>query len=151
MNLSFRYFVIAEMIVSVSPFFDLLKPELKTIYPMQFSFVANSTINTYMNICFQATCLFYSSSLFYHIFLIITVIIINVLTELKVIANLCRLVGDAEKGLTKQEQNEGSLRTNILEGITKELDNECKESKITCVATSKLLRTLLKYHSNIIS
>lgn len=109
---------------------------------MQFSFVegSNPTLNIYINLSLQAFCLFFSTSLLYSIFLVIIVIVINMLVELKVIAKLCEIVGDAEERLNEREP--------IVE---KKGKSGVQRTVRPCDESLELLKSIYKYHSNILS
>lgn len=142
------------------PLSDLLKSPVQSSYPMEISFVesANSSLNFYINFSSQALGLFHWSLSFYIIFLMFFVMVINVLNELKVIANLCRMIGDAEDRPTSKPydnvQNKGTLSKEVLSVILEELDVQyqiSEKSDRNCDETSKLLRAILKYHSSVLS
>lgn len=137
--------------MAISPFLVLFNPGVQCIWPIKLNLVESSKLNFYLNFFTQATGLFYWSLVFYTSILIFFVVLFNVASELRTITKLCQTVGDDIKETLPQENGnglKGTLSTNVLNDIQKTMKiNELKEKQDKI---SKLLRTILKYHANVI-
>lgn len=135
------------------PFTALLNPDVKYFYPVEMNvFDASKTsLNFLVNFSLQAIGFFNWTFIFYNIFLIFLVMVMNIRNELKIIESLCRMVGDAEENSTNEYQ--GTLSRKVLSVIFEDLKSETTSVKpeTRCDEISRTLRTILKYHSNIIS
>ncbi|XP_063708681.1 odorant receptor 67c-like [Culicoides brevitarsis] len=148
-----KYFCSAHMFVAFSPFLNLIKPTITTTYAMKFIFVQDERLNFWLNFFVQAIGLCYWSLVFYSIVFIFFNIVVNVLSELKIIAQICRTIGNLEEKMQEDHFSEHpSLSNEVLNGIfhnsTKIQDLEKFQKKDA--ETSKLLGTIIKYHSNMI-
>lgn len=114
-------------------------------FPIKLFGKTNSSINFYFNFSLQALHYFHWTLQFDIILLIFFVIIINVLTELEVVASVCQMVGDAVKDVSKNDV----LTIEELDRVApiqvfKKTETSCDE------ISSQLLKMILKYHSRII-
>lgn len=147
-----RYFVIGQMIISFLPLSNLLSSDPQYIFPMEMNFFErpNSSLNFFANFSLQTVEMVHYSLVFYIICLIFFVMVINVMCELKVIVSLCRMIGDAKGRLTTE--NEGTLFKKVPSITLDEIDGEITDKLVKrSETTSKLLKMILKCHSNIIS
>lgn len=140
--------VIATIIIATFPCLSLLTSDVEYIYPTEVSFelanMTNSSFTFYFNFGLQALGLFNWTLQINMILLIFFVLVINVLSDLKVIACLCLMVGEAE---------DKSSRDVMIEDLENETEIiQCSERSKTNsnLTTSKLLKIILKYHSRII-
>lgn len=124
----FRYFVFGEIIIATSPIVNSAISEAQYSYAMEITFVENSSLNFYINFISQTAGVFFWRLIFYIIVLIFFVVLINMLSELKRVRNLCLMIGDAEDELyadeTKKYQEDGTLSTEVLGELIKELDSQ---------------------------
>lgn len=148
----FRYFVIVNFTFASVPLLRFQCP-----YPIQIElFSNNSTLNYYVNFGLQAANLYTWTFLFFIQCLIFFVIVINILFELKLIARLCEKVGDAEEKLLEKKSSENefidsesSVSMTLMSQILDELNDE--RAKIENDETSILLKTIVKYHTRVLS
>lgn len=148
-----------EIVIGIMPFLDFFKSEVRTVYPMKINFIGdlNSTLNLNVNFFSQALGLFHWSFTFYTIIFIFFVILINLVCEVKIIADLCRMVGDSV-GKSEAIKNKKGIQLSVavlskIVADSNSLPLRYKEKKLktNCDKISKLLKTILKYHSNVVT
>uniref|UniRef100_A0A336M3K6 CSON011577 protein n=1 Tax=Culicoides sonorensis TaxID=179676 RepID=A0A336M3K6_CULSO len=141
--------VVFSFICGISSITNLMKPKIELLYPIKnISFgKAQSKLDFSINFTLQAIGLFYWNLAYFINLLIFFVMIINVLTELKFISEICETVGDRnvhyENGciIVKPYDPHLPKKAKIPNSFLVE-----RQERLQFI--SNQLRTIIKYHSN---